>query len=227
MKYFLLACLLLLLPPIDATAGSISRPHGMVVDVASRFIQEQTSTLSGKVSYKVEPLDSRISLAPCNRLEAFLPNGSQLLGKTSIGVRCMDANGWSILVFAQIKVTQELLVSARQLSLGHTIQEQDLSRQQIELNRPTGFTDPAQVVGKVLRFSIAGGQIIRDDMLRLPYSVTQGQIVPITMKGAGFSVRNEGVALGNAIEGQNVQVRVGSGRVVGGIAVNGTVEVSP
>lgn len=159
-------------------------------------------------------------------MEAFLPNGSQLAGKTSIGVRCNEKNGWNILVPVQIKITQELLISARQLTLGHVLHEQDIAKQSIEMSRPAGFTNPEQVLGKVLRYSIAAGQVLRDDMLRAAYSVTQGQFVPITSHGPGFSVRNEGVALNNASEGQNVQVRVGSGRVIGGVARNGTVEVN-
>ncbi|HEX5362691.1 MAG TPA: flagellar basal body P-ring formation chaperone FlgA, partial [Gallionella sp.] len=97
----------------------------------------------------------------------------------------------------------------------------------IEMSHPSGFTHPNQVIGKVLRYSIAGGQVFRDDMLRAAYSVTQGQNVQIISQGSGFSVRNEGAALNNASEGQRVQVRVGSGRVISGIARNGAVEVNP
>jgi flagella basal body P-ring formation protein FlgA len=64
-------------------------------------------------------------------------------------------------------------------------------------------------------------------MLRAPYSVSQGQAVQVIARGSGFSIRGEGVAMNNAGEGQTVQVRVGSGRMISGIARNGVVEISP
>jgi flagella basal body P-ring formation protein FlgA len=143
-------------------------------------------------------------------------------------VRCQEKNGWSIFVSVQIKVSLNLLVSARQLPLGHTLEEQDLASQTTETSQTEGLTDPKQVLGKVLRYSIAAGQVLREDMLRLPFKVTQGQIVPLVVQNDGFSIRSEGAALGNASEGQTVQVRIGSGRVIGGVARNnGIVEIGP
>ena len=108
------------------------------------------------------------------------------------------------------------------------MQEQDLASQSTETSRTEGFTDPRQVIGKVLRYSITAGQVLREDMLRQPYSVTQGQVVQLAVQGNGFSIRSEGVALNNAGEGQSVQIRVGSGRVISGVArAGGVVEIAP
>jgi len=137
-------------------------------------------------------------------------------------------NGWSIFVPVQIWVSLNLLTSARQLPPGHTLQEQDLASQTTETSRMEGFTDPQQVLGKVLRYGISAGQVLREDMLRQPYSVKQGQVVQIAVQGNGFSIRSEGVALNNAGEGQSVQIRVSSGRVVSGVArAGGLVEIAP
>jgi flagella basal body P-ring formation protein FlgA len=228
MKTPLALCLLLLQSIVAYAAGTPSaQSHTQITKLVSAFVQQQTATLAGKVDYQIEELDSRIVLAPCTNLETFLPSGSQLIGKTSVGVRCAKQNGWQILVPVQIKITLPLLVSARQLPVGHTLQEQDISRQTIEISRTDGYTDAKQVIGKVLRYSIAAGQVLRDDMLRPPYSVTQGQIVQTTIRGKGFSIRGEGVAMSNASEGQSVQVRVGSGRMISGAARNGVVEIPP
>lgn len=232
MEKFILTWLLLLFPAI-AMAGSTTdvtqnlHGHAQINVLVTKFVEQQTAHIPGKVNIQIEPLDPRLKLSQCTQISPFLPNGSQLIGKTSIGVRCADKNGWSIFVPVQIKITQALLISARQLTYGHVLQEQDISSQSIEMSRPSGFTEPSQVLGKVLRYSIAAGQVLRDDMLRPPYSVTQGQIIQVISRGTGFSVRNEGVALNNASEGQNVQVRVASGRVIGGTAQNGTVEIAP
>jgi len=140
----------------------------------------------------------------------------------------MNQHGWRIFVPVKIKVSLNLLVSARQLPLGHTLQEQDLTSQTIEVSQTEGLTDPKQALGKVLRYSIAAGQVLRESMLRQSFSVTQGQVVHLVVQGGGFSIRTEGAALGNAGAGRTVQVRSASGRVIGGIAqANGVVEIEP
>ncbi len=252
MKKLLLIAFLLLQPTATGAAPARDAParnapsaaaqdHAQIRNTVADFVQQQTAALPGKVTYQIDEIDRRIVLPKCDELEAFLPAGSQLIGKTSIGVRCTPSarkeeahdrsartSGWSIFVPVQIRLSLNLLTSARQLPLGHTLQEQDLASQATESSQSGGFTDPKQVVGKVLRYGIAAGQVLREGMLRQPYSVTQGQIVQLAAQGNGFSIRSEGVALNNASEGQAVQVRVGAGRVISGIArAGGVVEIVP
>lgn len=222
-KSLLCACLLL-----ECAAASADQDHTQIKNAVAAFVQQQTAVLPGKVVYKINEIDQRIVLPECARLEAFLPSGSQLIGKTAIGVRCNEADGWSILVPAQIQVSINLLVSARQLPSGHTLQKEDIASQTMEISRAGGFFDPERVIGKVLRYSIAAGQVLREDMLRLPYSAIQGQVVQLAVQGDSFSVRSEGVALNNATEGQTVQIHLHSGRVISGIAgAGGVVEIKP
>lgn len=248
MKKLLLAALLLL-QSVAAGGASVLTPHGeasaatqdhaRIRAVVADFVQQQTAMLPGKVTYQIDEIGRRIALSKCAEPEVFLPAGSQLIGRTSVGVRCLAPSkeeadgrsartgGWSIFVPVQIRIGLNLLTSARQLPAGYTLQEQDIASQATESSRLEGFTDPKQVIGKSLRHGIAAGQILREDMLRLPYSITQGQVVPLVVQGSGFSIRNEGVALNNASEGQAVQVRVGSGRVISGVARGSMIEIAP
>jgi flagella basal body P-ring formation protein FlgA len=114
-------------------------------------------------------------LQHCGTLETFLPSGSMLIGKTSVGVRCKQDHGWTIFVPVQIKLTQQILINARQLPAGHVMSEADLTTQSREVSHLGGLIDPEQVLGKVLRYSISAGQMLRTEMLRVPYSVKQGQ----------------------------------------------------
>jgi flagella basal body P-ring formation protein FlgA len=224
----LIFIVIILLHSIIASAVSLvdTQDLAQIKNVAASFVEQQSAALPGKVTYKVNEIDQRIALPACAKLEAFLPAGSQFIGRTSIGVRCLEKNGWSIFVPVQIKVSFNLLVSARQLPMGHILQEQDLTIQTTEVSQTEGITDIKQALGKVLRYSITSGQVLREDMLRLPFSVTQGQIVPLIVQSDGFSIRSEGSALGNASAGQTVHVRIGSGRVIGGVArANGVVEI--
>lgn len=202
--------------------------HAQIKNVAAAFVEQRIASLPGTITYKIDDIDQRIAMPACENLEAFLPPGSQLIGKTAIGVRCLAKTGWSIFIPVQIKVRLKLLISARQLPLGHTLLEQDINTQSSETSQTEGLTDPVQAIGKILRYSIAAGQVLREDMLRAPFIVTQGQTVQLITQGDGFNIHNEGTALGNASEGQTVQVRIGIGRVISGVArSNGIVEIGP
>jgi flagellar basal body P-ring formation protein FlgA len=209
--------------------------HNQIKMVVAEFIHLQTATLPGKITTQVEEIDRRLTLPKCAKLEAFLPAGGRLLGKAMVGVRCApaaqgekDRASWSIFVAAQIRLEINLLVSARQLPLGHTLQKEDLASQTFESSQSGAFTEQSKVVGSVLRFGIAAGSLLRADMLRQPFCITQGQTVPLSVQSSGFSIHSEGVALNNAAEGQSVQVRVASGRVISGMAhAGGSVEITP
>lgn len=224
MKKLLLTVLLLLQPIWAMAAGT--QDHTLIRGVVAAFIQQQTADLPGKVSYEVGEIDRRISLPECRKLEALLPTGGKLVGNTAVRVRCNDVQGWSISVRVQIKVSSDMLISARALPMGYTLREEDIATQTTESTQAGGMTDTKQAVGKVLLRGISAGQVLREDMLRPPYSIVQGQTVQLIVRGNKFSIRNEGVALNNASEGQAIQVRTSSGRTLGGIAgASGVVEV--
>lgn len=220
---FLIACL------FCATAvAAPQQDHATLRAAVNTFVQQQTAGLPGKVAFNVDEIDRRIALRPCSKIEAFLPAGSQLIGRVSIGVRCSEPNGWSIFIPVQIKITRDLLISARPLTMGQVIHEEDLARQTTETTQNVGLTDTRQAIGKVLRYSIAAGYTLREDMLRTPYSIKQGQSVKLSVQGGGFNLSSAGVALNNASEGENVQIRTSSGRVVSGIAAaEGVVRINP
>ena len=232
MRPILLTCLLLQtlvgVPASAAGTAANAQDHALIKSAVAAFVQQQTAEMPGKVSYQVEDIDRRIALPACKKPEAFLPAGNQLIGKTSVGVRCNDPQGWSIFVPVQIRIRLNLLISARPLPLGYTLREEDLATQTTEATHAGGITDTRLVIGKVLRYGISAGQVLREDMLRPPYSVAQGQSVQLVVQGNRFSIRSEGVALNNAGEGQTVQVRTRSGRVISGIAgPGGVVEIRP
>lgn len=200
--------------------------HAQLREVALAFAQAETHALPGKVSIKIEDIDSRTVLPACATLEAFLPAGSQLMGNTSIGVRCTEKPGWSIFLQANIRVKVDMLVANRPLAQNTVLGANDFSFQNGELSQPGILTDPAQAVGKTLKFGIGAGQILRQDMLRAPFVVLQGKTTNVRVSGEGLAVSSAGQALNNAAAGQNVQLRMPSGLVISGAATaDGSVEV--
>ena len=220
---------LLALPLLCASlAQAAPQSHAKIREVALAYLQTQTQSLPGKVSLQIGDIDSRTVLRACTALEAFTPSGAQLIGKTSIGVRCNEKPGWSVFLQASIRVSADMLVANRPLAQNTVLSANDFSLQNGELGQPGILIDPAQAIGKTLKFAIGAGQVLRQDMLRAPYVVTQGQTAEVRVSSKGFSVRSSGQALNNGAEGQNVQVRMASGQVVSGTAAaDGSVEVRP
>lgn len=193
------------------------------------FLQAQTQGLPGKVSYRISPLNPRTQLAECDAFEPFLPTGSTLWGKATVGVRCLGPSSWTIYIPVQVTVSSNYLISARTLPAGYVLGENDFVVRNGDLSKlpATVITEPMQAVGKTVKNGFSAGQPIRSDLLIAPWAVQQGQNVKTVSSGPGFSVSSDGKALNNAVNGQVVQVRTSSGQTVSGIArPGGIVEVS-
>lgn len=219
---------ILLAGALLAAAGA--RAEDLVGATVDQFLKTQTKGLPGRVSSSVGALDPRTQLGPCTAMEPFVPSGSRLWGKSTVGVRCLGPSKWTIYVPVQINVFGTYVVAARSLSPGLPLGSDDLQLREGDLTAlPTSvLTDPAQGLGKTLKIAIGNGQPLRGDLLVSPPVVQQGQVVRLVAQGAGYSVSNEGRALGNAAEGQIVQARTASGQVVSGIARRGgVVEIAP
>ena len=226
-KFRSLLCCMLLLVAIPVWAGE-QQNHAEIREAVAAFVRAQTQALPGQVAIKVDEVDRRPALAACPTMEIFLPPGAHLLGNSTVGVRCAGKKPWTLFVPVHIKVTVDLLVAGKPLTPGEILRAEDISSQSGEMAQAGLLTDPAQAVGKVLKFAVAAGQVLRQDMLRAPYAVTQGQTVQIRAAGPGFSVSSEGLAMSNAAEGQNVQVKAASGQMLNGTArAGGVVELRP
>ena len=194
------------------------------------FLQVQVKGLPGQVSFSVGSLDGLSNLPPCPALQVALPAGARAWGRTSVVVHCQADGGWNIYVPVQVRVLGDYLLTARPLQQGQLLSEADLATTHGDLTElPAGvLTEAAQAIGRTAAQSVTSGRPLRADMLRQVLVVQQGQSVRLTTSGPGFQVSGaEGRALSNAAEGQVVQVRMSSGRVVSGVArAGGAVEIN-
>jgi len=197
--------------------------------VVEQFLQTQTAGLPGEVSVKVGAIDARTALAACPAPEAFLQPGARAWGKTTVGVRCTAPSAWTIFVQAQVNVKAEYVAAALPLAQGQTIEQGQLVLVKGDIaTMPSGIlTDMSQAIGRTPTVSLAAGTPLRADSLRSKPVAQQGQAVRLVSNGNGFSVSGEGKAIGNAGEGQVVQVRTAGGSIISGTAkAGGMVEVA-
>ena len=210
------------------TAGALAQTPTLQ-SALDDYLRTQTQGLPGKVSYQISPLDANAQLTPCSVFEPFLPSGTRLWGRATVGVRCLGPASWTIYVPVQISVQGHYLVTARTLSAGQRIGPPDYVVRNGDLGRlpASVVSEPAQALGKTLKNGLAAGQPLRNDQLTAPWVVQQGQSVRTVSQGPGFSVSSEGRALNNASEGQVVQVRTPNGQTLSGIArAGGIVEIA-
>lgn len=226
-KILLIIFLVNLLFPMTIFASDNSTAE-TIARIVTDFVRTETRHLPGTVTIKTNPLDTRQIAHPCDQLQPFLPPGGRLWGKFSVGIRCQDETNWTLYVPVEIAVMANVVHTAQPISRGKILDTQDIVLKETDLVRiPTGVaTDPDQVIGKVATTFLGSGQPIRLHQLRAPHVISRGQKVRLTATGTGFAVSIEGEALADAAEGEMVQVRNHTGRIIRGIArQDGIVEI--
>lgn len=216
----LLACL--------AALGSAWGQAGAPTEALRMYVERAAAGAPGRVEVVVGKLDDRLQLAPCGRVEPYVPPGARLWGRTQIGLRCAEGASWNVYLPVEVRVYGHALVASRQIAYGAPVGADDARLEEVELTREPGtpLTDPAGLEGKTAARIVAAGQVLRADYFRAPPAVGAGDTVRLLFTGAGFSVSASGRALGAAADGQPVRVQTDSGKIVQGTARTGrTVEM--
>jgi flagellar basal body P-ring formation protein FlgA len=199
-------------------------PEQVRIEVAA-FLDREAQGTPGKVTIEVGKIEARLGLKSCAKMETFFPAGSRAWGATSVGVRCALPAPWTIYVPARVIVSGSYLIAARPLRAGQTIAAGDFAVREGELSQlPVGIlTDPSQVLGRFAKQGLQAGQPLRKEILRAVPAVLSGQQVILMANGQGFRISSEGRSLGQAADGEVVQVRTLSGAIVSGIVRPGSV----
>jgi flagella basal body P-ring formation protein FlgA len=174
-------------------------------------------------------LDPRLNLAPCARVEPYLPPGVPAWGRSRIGLRCLEGTShWSVSLPVTVAVWAPGVVSRSPLPTGTLLSPSQLTRTEIDWAAQTAppFDDPAVLLGRVLVRPLAAGQALRSVDLQARQWFAPGDSVRIVAVGPGFSITGEGEALTAGMEGQPARVQARDGGVLTGRAVSErTIEV--
>jgi flagella basal body P-ring formation protein FlgA len=170
---------------------------------------------------EIEPgqLDSRLHLAPCERIEPYMSAGAHRWGHTRVGLRCVGGSRpWNVSLPVTVKVFAPALVSRGALPAGSVLAADNLQLAEVDWG---GGRSPVQtrsdaVVGRTLARPLVAGQALRASDVKARQWFAAGDTVQIIASGDGFSVTGEGQALSNGIEGQSARVRTSGGRMVSG-----------
>lgn len=170
----------------------------------------------------VGQLDPRLKLAPCQRIEPYLPAGARPIGRTRVGLRCVQGEKpWNVFLPVQVRAYTTGWTSASALAAGTVLDTSHLQSAEIDLGEGSGtpVLQPEQALGRVLSRPLAAGSTLRLADLRPRQFFAAGDRVAVRASGSGFEVATEGEALNPGFEGQPVRVRVEGGRTISGRAV--------
>jgi len=202
--------------------GIDARAEGGGYGEMVRLFVDQHLELPGnaEIEVAVGEVDPHLALAPCQRAEPFLPGGARLMGRTSIGVRCVEGANWSVYLPVRIRLLMDAMVASRPIGRGQPVTLADVRVDRVDVAPLRGSAILANewVDGKVAARPLAPGEALRRDWLKAPPVVAAGEQVAVIAIGPGFAAQTSGKALGAASEGDNVQVAMANGRVLSGVA---------
>lgn len=170
-----------------------------------------------RVVIQTGTLDPRLSLAPCARVEAYLPTGTPVWGRTRLGLRCAEGRvRWNVLLPLTVQVFAPAMVAAAAVPAGVPLTEALLQRTETDWASATSplFEGSGPLLGRSLSRPLAAGQAVPLAHLQSRQWFAAGDTVRIQAAGNGFSVAGEGQALGPGLEGKAVRVQTGNGRVL-------------
>lgn len=180
------------------------------------------NNVTPRVQVEIGAIDSRLRLAPCSRIEPYLPSGLKLGGASRIGLRCMEGpTAWRITLPVQVQVLGRGLVALNGIQAGALLSAQDVAMGDIDLVAETSapLRDAQALEGRIAARSLTAGQSIRQSHLKPRQWFAAGDMVRVLAAGEGYAVAGQGQALTPGIEGQPAKVRTEAGRIVSGTAV--------
>jgi flagella basal body P-ring formation protein FlgA len=196
-------------------------PEAAVAQALALVSQAATAIapVTARVVVQAGVLDSRLNLAPCTQVLAFLPAGVPAWGRTRVGLRCADgAARWQVFLPVQVQVLAPAVVSLAALPAGLALTAAHLQRVECDWGQsPQGLLDdPQALIGRVVQRSVGPGQPLTPALLQARVWFAQGETVRVEIRGSGYSINTGATALAPGVEGRTVRVQTESGRVLSG-----------
>ena len=162
-------------------------------------------------------LDPRLRLAPCRKVEPYLPAGSPPWGRTRVGLRCVSgAVPWNVYLPVTVQVWAPALVTRAALANSATLTVDDLVVSDVDVAAESSPThqNTADLVGRQLSTALPPGTAVRAHHLRIRSWFAAGETVTVLTAGTGFGISTSGQAMTQGLEGQPVRVKTDNGRVL-------------
>lgn len=161
----------------------------------------------------------------CQTLEILRHAGSRNWGRLSIPIQCDNQRRF---LQVDVNVNGKYLVAKNDINRDDALTTSSVSVANGDLEKlPYDvLRDPLLIKNAIALRQISAGKPVTSTMIRRPWSILAGQTVTVFAEGDHFQIRYEGKAINNAVANETIRVRVKSGQVVIGEALeNGSVRV--
>jgi len=224
----LLAAGLMLLLALSALAPRLAHSaEASEMLSASKVWLESAVSGSHSAALRMEvvvgQLDSRLQLAPCARMEPYIPAGMRLWGRTRLGLRCLEGSAkWNVFLPVTVRAFGNAWVLKSNLTAGTTLTSEDAITTEVDWAQESSpiVANAAQWVGQVATRSLIAGEALRQNMLRPAKVFQAGSQVRVLATGAGFEVTSDGQAVSDGFVGQAARVRMSNGHILSGVVLD-------
>ena len=183
-------------------------------------LQQNPPSSPLRMEVSVGELDERLRLAPCARIEPYLPAGARLWGRSRLGLRCLEgATRWNVFLPLTIKAFGPAWVLTGNVTSGTVLTAADATEAEVDWAAESAsvVADPALWVGQVASRQLLAGQTLRQSMVRAPHLFKSGAQVRVVTEGPGYAVSATGQAMTAGAAGQTVRIRMGNGKIITGV----------
>jgi flagella basal body P-ring formation protein FlgA len=213
----------------SGAAWAQAQPNAELQVVAHNWLREamaasqSTGVAPLRMDVSVGSIDGRLKLAPCGNVEAYLPAGSRLWGKTRVGLRCVDGmSKWNISIPATVKAFGRAWVVKGQVPAGVALTDADVTEAEVDWADEASpvVTDRAAWQGQVATRLLSTGQTLRQAMVKPAQVFQAGTQVRVIAQGAGFQISGDAQALSAGVVGQLARVKMENGRIASGMVLD-------
>ncbi len=197
-------------PVVTVTSGSQKEKKEKMAEIVKQALMTKLAG-SGEVTLNILaiPADLQVPLGDI-QYTMGIPGGVRFAGTTVTYVTItVDGRRFhSVLVRAEVKRYQQVVVAARTIDAQEIIASDALRLERMDTGRLTSYiTDANQVLGLASRRSIAIGTPITSSMVVKPVLIKRGALVTIVARMGDIEVTATGQALQDGAQGQLIRVQ--------------------
>lgn len=218
---------LLALMPISFSSNTYAaeiESAARITATAKAYISQRHPWQNQKHRVSVGKLDPRTKLPKCSgALRAFLPPGSQIRQRTTVGVRCSAGKPWKIYLPVTVAAYAKVMVAKHPIPPGRDISPADISWVERDVSTLSyGYVRSLDGAGGFRsRRSISQGAVLTPNMLEASSVVSKGQRVELSSSAGAVQVSMVGIALEDGALGSRIKVKnLSSGKHLEGIVAS-------
>lgn len=168
-------------------------------------------------------LDSRLRLAPCAKVEPYIPVGTRLWGSTRLGLRCLEGSvKWNVFLPVTVKAYGPAWVIKGDVPQGTVLTPADAMEAEVDWAEEASpiVSNASEWAGQEAFRALTTGQAIRQNLIKPTQVFQAGAQIRVVAKGRGFHIVSDGQALTAGFIGQPARVRMSGGRVMTGMVLD-------